>query len=189
MGARSANQGYQCARADLLALRPKVQRAKVRESYSEVVTADSIRMLAIILAMSAGAWVGGLATVTLVVVSSMKVGASDRVVLFRAFGRRFAVFFGVVGVFVVAPAIILAINAPRGLALSIAVLSVVLLSATTGGIFQARKMSKLRTAVGMGEVDEATLRVNATLAAGIRALLVVGYGALLVMAVMLAVTE
>lgn len=149
-------------------------------------TPENIRMLAIILAMGAGAWVGGLITVTLVVVSSLKMGASDRVVLFRTFGRRFAAFFGIVGVFVVAPAVILATNDPHTLTITIAVLSIALLFATAGGILQARKMSAMRTAVARGDVDAAKLRSNAALAGGIRALLVAGYVALLVLALMLA---
>lgn len=141
--------------------------------------------------MGAGVWVGGLVTVTLVVVSSLKMGASDRVALFRAFGRRFAVFFGVVGVFVVAPAVILAINdvgEVRALSAAIAVLSIVLLFATGGGIVQARKMSAMRTAVATGAAHETTLRTDATIAAVIRTLLVAGYAVLLVLAAMLAVT-
>ena len=186
MGARSASQGYQCEPDALLAQRPKAHRA-----YSELVTAENIRMLSIILTMSAGAWVGGLATVTLVVVSSLRMGASDRVVLFRAFGRRFAVFFGIVGVFVVGPAVILAISDVgdvRSLSVTLAVLSIVLLFATGGGIIQARKMSAMRTAVATGSAHESSLRTGAVLAAAIRALLVAGYVVLLVLAVMLAIT-
>lgn len=143
-------------------------------------------MLAIILAIASGVWVGGLVTVTLAVVSSLKMGASDRVELFRSFGRRFAAFFGITGVFVVAPAIILAISDSGALTATIAVLSIALLFATAGGIFQARKMSAMRRAVATGAVEEKTLRLNAAVAGGIRALLVAGYAVLLVLAAMLA---
>lgn len=149
---------------------------------------ENVRTLATILAMAAGAWVGGLATVTLVVVSTLKVGAAERVVLFRTFGRRFAAFFGVVGVFVVAPAVILAINDSGALTITIAVLSVTLLFATGGGIVQARRMTAMRTAVATGAVGEEALHANATVAAIIRALLVSGYVALLVLALLLVVS-
>lgn len=49
-------------------------------------------------------------------------------------------------------------------------------------------MTAMRTAVATGAVKEATLRANAGVAAVIRALLVAGYVALLVLAVLLAGT-
>ncbi|MEO7544804.1 MAG: hypothetical protein ABIT21_00680 [Terrimesophilobacter sp.] len=152
-------------------------------------TTENIRMLSVILAISAGAWVGGLAAVILVVVSSTTMGASDRVVLFRIFGRRFSAFFAIVGVFVVTPAVILAFTEASALTTSLAGLSVALVFATGGGIVQARRMSAMRTAVATGAEHESSLRTGATLAAGIRTLLVAGYVVLLVLAVVVAVSS
>lgn len=61
-----------------------------------------------------------------------------------------------------------------------------LLVATGLGIVQARRMTALRTAFGGGSVSASTLRRNALIAAVIRAMLVTGYVALLVLAVILA---
>lgn len=135
--------------------------------------------------MGVGAWVGGLATVTLVVVSSQKVSASDRVALFRTFGRRFAVFFGVTAVFVVMSAVILAASDLHELSLVAAVLSVFLLIATGFGVAQARRMTAMRTALAAGAANEIHVKRNATIAAIIRGVLVVGYVALLVIALLL----
>ncbi len=141
-------------------------------------------MLATVLAIGAGAWVGGLVTVTLVVVSSRTMGA-ERVLLFRAFGRRFAVFFGITAVFVVAPAVTLALTRAQSLATTAALLAITLLVATGFGIVQARRMRVMRTALAAGSVSESLVQRNAALAATIRAILVVGYVALLVIAVLL----
>lgn len=149
------------------------------------VTSESVRMLATVLAMAAGAWVGGLVTVTLVVVSSQKLGASDRVALFRTFGRRFALFFGITAIFVVVPAVILAAIVPHALSTAGAVLSVLLLVATGFGIAQAKRMTAMRTALAAGGASEISVKRNATVAATIRAVLVVGYVALLVIAILL----
>ncbi len=157
---------------------------------------DGTRMLATLLAIGAGAWVGGLVTVTLVVVTSKLVNTPDRVSMFRRFGRAFAVFFGATALFVVFPALSLATLQPGALTASILVLAFALLAATAGGIFQARRMTALRAAAdveGRREVasehtaaNAVALRRNAVAAAVIRSLLVGGYVALLALAVVLA---
>lgn len=142
-------------------------------------------MLATIFAMAAGVWVGGLVTVTLVVVSSRTMG-SGRVALFRSFGRKFAVFFGVNALIVVAPSVILAVSEPRPLATAAALLAIVLLLATAIGILQARRMTALRSAQDAGSTTETLVRRQGTIAAIIRTALVIGYVALLVLGVLLA---
>lgn len=143
-------------------------------------------MIAIVFAIGSGVWVGGLVTVTLAVVSSSTMGA-ERVLLFRRFGRKFAIFFGITGVFVVASALTLAVAGRSAVATASVVLAISLLVATAFGIAQARRMTVLRTAQADGAVTETQVRRNAAIAASIRALLVVGYVAVLVMAVILAV--
>lgn len=142
-------------------------------------------MLAAILAMGAGAWVGGLVTVTLVVVSSRNMGVG-RVLMFRSFGRGFAVFFGITAIFVVVPSAILAVSEQHPLAFAAAMLAVTLLVATGFGILQARRMTALRTALNAGLSTEAVVHRQATIAAVIRTILVIGYVTLLVLAVLLA---
>lgn len=145
-------------------------------------------MLGTILAIGAGAWVGGLITITIVVVSSRTTNGADRVILFRAVGRRFAVFFGITAVLVVFPALVLASKEPSTLTTSIVLLTFGLLIVTALGILQARRMTSMRTALADGAMNTQTVGRNAIVAATIRALLVVGYVALLILAVLLAGT-
>lgn len=145
-------------------------------------------MLAAILAVGAGSWVGGLLTVAVLASSSRRtVAAADRVALFRDFGRRFALLFGVTALFVVAPALVLAVIDPGPLSVSILLLTLGLLLATAAGILQARRMTGLRAtaATPSGEADAGTLRRNAAVAAALRGILALGYIAVLVLAVLL----
>lgn len=150
-------------------------------------TLDGGRMLAAILATGAGAWVGGLLAVIVLSATSRKVlAAADRVALLRDFGRRFAVLVGVTAVFVVAPALVLASLEPGLLTASILLLALGILFATAIGILQARRMTGLRESAA-GSTDAAsqsTLRRNAAFAAALRVVLVLGYLALLVLAVL-----
>lgn len=184
MGARSANQGYQPRRTSLLPL-----TLRKRSKYDEGMALTEVRILAALLSLGAGIWTGGVVTVILVVVSSRGLVPSDRVAMFRHFGRRFAIFFGITALVVVVPATVLAVIVATPLTISIAVLTTVLLVATALGIAQARRMTTLRTAVEAGTVDASTLRRNALLATVIRTLLVGGYVALLALAVVLAGTS
>ena len=154
-------------------------------------TPDGGRLLAAILAIGAGVWVGGLLTVIIVSASSRKmIAAADRVALFRDFGRRFAVFMGVTALVVVAPALVLASTESGPLTMTVLLLALGLLVGTAVGILQARRMSGLRTASTdpASAADTGRLRRNATAAATLRAILVVGYLALLVLATLLAAT-
>jgi uncharacterized membrane protein len=144
-------------------------------------------LLAAILAIGAGVWVGGLATVIILSASSRKtIAAADRVPLFRDFGRRFAGFMGVTALLVVAPALVLASAAPGPLTASVLLLALGLLVGTAVGILQARRMTKLREAAAepAGAADTGRLRRNATIAAALRIILVLGYLALLALAVL-----
>ena len=154
-------------------------------------TPDGGRLLAAILAIGAGVWVGGLLTVIIVSASSRKmIAAADRVALFRDFGRRFAVLVGVTALFVVAPALVLASTEPGPLSVAVLLLALGLLFGTAVGILQARRMTRLREAAAepASAEDTGRLRRNATIAATLRVILVLGYLALLVLATLLAGT-
>ena len=143
-------------------------------------TLDGGRMLAAILAIGAGAWVGGLLTVIVLSTSSRRtIASADRVALFRDFGRRFAVVMGVTAPFVVVPAVLLASTEPGPSTVSILLLAIGLLLATAIGILQARRMTSLRTA-HPADTSSRTVQRNATIAAALRTVLVLGYLALLV---------
>ncbi|GAA3740634.1 hypothetical protein GCM10022239_15440 [Leifsonia bigeumensis] len=145
---------------------------------------DGARMLAVTLAVGSGVWVGGLVTVIILSASSRKtIAPPDRVVLFRDFGRRFAIFVGVTALFVVLPALVLATIEPAPLTASTLLLALGLLLATAAGILQARRMTRLRgSAAGPVDAAEASIRGNAQLAAAVRVVLVLGYLALVVLA-------
>lgn len=143
-------------------------------------------MLAAFVAIGAGAWVGGLVTVIIVAAGRHAIRADDRVVFFRAFGRRFAAFFGAAAVIVIVPAVVLATIEPGSLTASIALLALALLVATAFGILQARRMTALRAGLAKDAVSAMSVRHNAIIAAVIRTILVVGYVVLLILAVLLA---
>lgn len=149
---------------------------------------DGLRWAAILLAVGASAWAGGLVTVILAVVSSRSMDAGERIALFRTFGRRFATFFGVTGILVIVSATTLAATTPTPMTVSTLVLAILLLVGTAGGILQARRMTALRTALTSEDPGTDTVRRNALVATVIRSVLVLGYVALLVLAVMLAST-
>jgi hypothetical protein len=149
---------------------------------------DGIRMLAVVLAIGSGVWVGGLVTVVILAVASRTtVAAVDRVALFRVFGKRFAVFMGVVALFVVPPALVLATVEPTPLTASTLVLALGLLLVTAIGILQARRMSALRRADASGSGDPAGLRRNAAGALALRSLIGLAALALPVLALLVTV--
>ncbi len=148
---------------------------------------DGVRALAVVLAIASGVWVGGIVTVAIVAASSSTtISAPDRVSLFRLFGRRFAVFMGVAALFVVFPALVLAVVEPIPLTASTLVLSLGLLLVTAIGTFQARRMSALRAAAVSGDGDPAWIRRSAAVALVLRSLIGIASLALLVMALLIA---
>jgi hypothetical protein len=148
---------------------------------------DGVRMLAVILAIGSGMWIGGLVTVVILSRASAKtVAAGDRVALFRSFGKGFAVFVGVTALFVVLPALALAVIEPVPLTAGILVLAFGLLLVTAVGILQARRMSVLRGAAASGGGDPVGLRRNAAAAVVLRSLIGVLGLTLLVLAALFA---
>ncbi len=148
---------------------------------------DGARMLAAILAVGTGVWLGGFVTVAIVSASSSRtVTAADRVALFRTFGRRFAAFLGVAALFVVLPALALAVLDPGVLTTLALVLALSLLLVTSIGILQARRMSALRGAAASGEDDPAGTRRNASAAVILRSLIGLVSLALAVLALLIA---
>ena len=133
---------------------------------------DGARMLAAILAIGSGVWLGGLVSVViLAVVSRSTVDAADRVGLFRAFGRWFAVFMGAAALLVVPPALVLAVVDPTPLTTCAIVLALGLLLLIAVGMFQARRMSALRGTAAAGGGDPAGIRRNAVVAHVLRSII------------------
>lgn len=132
---------------------------------------DGARMLAAILAIGSGVWLGGLASVTILAVVSRKtVSAADRVGLFRVYGKWFAVFMGAAALLVVPPALVLAVVEPTPLTTCALVLALGLFLLVAIGIFQARRMSVLRSTAAAGG-DPARIRRNAAAALALRSLI------------------
>ncbi|MBB5632441.1 uncharacterized membrane protein (DUF441 family) [Cryobacterium mesophilum] len=133
---------------------------------------DGVRMLAVLLAIGSGVWVGGVVTVAIVSSSTQTtVAAADRIALFRVFGRRFASFVAATAVLVVLPALALATLEPAPITWGILVLAVGLLPVIAVGIVQARRMTSLRSAAASGGGDPGRLRRNAAVARVLRSLI------------------
>lgn len=136
---------------------------------------------------ASGVWLGGLQTVPLLASTTARLFAPDvRSRLFVAFGRRFAVLMAVaLAVAMVAAAMVVrSSDATRGV--GAAVLVGALLVTTTIGVMQARRMSRLRLAVGAGdELAAKELRRNAGVATALRSLIGLLSVALLVVAVLM----
>lgn len=133
---------------------------------------DGARMLAAILAIGSGVWAGGLVSVViLALVSRSTVSGADRVGLFRAFGKWFAIFMGAAALLVVPPALVLAVVEPTPLTASALVLALGLLLIVAVGIVQARRMSALRGTAASDGGDPARIRRNAAIALALRSLI------------------
>ena len=133
---------------------------------------DGARMLAAILAVGSGVWAGGLVSVViLALVSRSTVSGADRVGLFRAFGKWFAIFMGAAALLVVPPALVLAVVEPTPLTASALVLALGLLLIVAVGIVQARRMSALRCTAASDGGDPARIRRNAAIALALRSLI------------------
>ena len=133
---------------------------------------DGARMLAAILAVGSGVWAGGLVSVViLALVSRSTVSGADRVGLFRAFGKWFAIFMGAAALLVVPPALVLAVVEPTPLTASALVLALGLLLIVAVGIVQARRMSALRGTAASDGGDPARIRRNAAIALALRSLI------------------
>ena len=148
---------------------------------------DGAQLLAVILAIGSGVWVGGVVTVAIVSSSTQNtIAAAERIALFRVLGRRFAYFVAVTAVLVVLPACALAALRPAPLTWCIVVLAVGLLPVIAIGIVQARRMSSLRVSAASGGGDPAQLRQNAVVALVLRSIIGLMSLALLVLALLLA---
>jgi hypothetical protein len=154
-------------------------------------------ILASLLVVGTAAWVGELATVLAIVLSARgTVDDRGRVALFRSFGRVFTLLFGLTALVVFGAGIALGFAAPGPLVVSVIVLGGCLIVATVVGILQARRMTRLRGALAESRAasDGATtpvdgaevldVRRHALIAAVLRAVLVLGYLAMLVLAVL-----
>jgi hypothetical protein len=156
------------------------------------------RILETFLLLGTAVWAGELLTVLVVVLSSRgTIGAASRVAFFRDFGRRFTTLFAATGVIVFASLVALLVVAPRPLVVADLVLGACLVVVTTVGILQARRMTRLRHAqavagtessAGTGSStgpESSTVQRNAAVAAVLRSALVLGYLAMLTLAILL----
>jgi uncharacterized membrane protein len=112
--------------------------------------------LVALLVLGAAVWLGGMAAVAILTVSAGRVlEPTQRVALFRDFGRRYLVFAGAALLLVVVcGAILLAVRPWDGLSTAIVALVAALVIALNAGVRQARAMGRLRRAA-LTETDAA----------------------------------
>lgn len=148
------------------------------------------RVLIALLTLGVGAWVGGFITIFVVSRSSKAaLNPAERVSLFRALGRRYAVVAGVAMALIVVPAAVLSVSSQdKTIALTVLVVAVGIIAASVPAVMQARRMGRLRrTALDApNDVDKATaVKRGALSAAALRTALGIGSLSLLVLAVVL----